>query len=71
MSEQKRRLLERYGVTTERALVRAIQDEYEQETGERPVRVVAEIILDEMLEAEFQRIEGGAYVPMGDGRQSE
>lgn len=59
-SEQMRSLLARYGVRSENGLVRKIRDEYERETGERPIRVVAEVILDGMLEAEYQRIEGGS-----------
>lgn len=70
MSEQMKRLLESYGVTTERALVGKIQDEYEEETGERPIRVAAEVILDEKLEAEFQRIEGAGRDPMADPREA-
>lgn len=59
MSEQMDNLLRAYGVQTEAQLVRAIQDEYELETNERPTKRVAQVILDRMLEAEYQRIEGG------------
>jgi hypothetical protein len=54
-------LMKRYQVTTERELLRAIVREYQAETGSRYSLREASIILDEMLEAEYQRIEGGAY----------
>lgn len=60
-SEQLRHLIHRYGVDTDAQLLRAIQKGEEVETGERPSKVVAEVILDRMLEAEYQRIAGGAY----------
>ena len=44
--------------------IRAIQDEFEQETGERPSRAVAEVLLDQRADAEFHRREGGAYDPV-------
>lgn len=61
MSEQLDNLLRGYGVTTERELVLAIQREYAGETGEEVTIADAEVILDGMLEAEYQRIAGGAY----------
>lgn len=60
-SQQMTNLLTRYGVTTERNLIRAIRDEYATETGVRYTLAEAAVILDHMLEAEYQRIEGGAY----------
>jgi hypothetical protein len=62
-SEQLIRLLARYGVRTQRELLRAIRDEYTVETGERYTLLDAELMLDGMLEAEYQRIAGGAYEP--------
>ena len=67
-SPQMVNLMRRYRVTSQAALVRAIRDEYTAETcepGERPVSLAtAEVILDRMLEAEYQRIAGGAYTPL-------
>lgn len=60
-SAQMTRLLARYGAADEAGLLRAIRDEYELETGSRPGRIAATAILDQMLEAEYQRIAGGAY----------
>jgi hypothetical protein len=57
-------LLKQYGVTDVFALIEAIRDEYARETDERPDIYTAQVILDQMLDAEYQRIEGGAY----DGR---
>jgi hypothetical protein len=58
-------LMRRYRVTTRAALVRAIRDNYTAETcepGERPVSLAtAEVLLDRLLEAEYQRIAGGVY----------
>jgi hypothetical protein len=54
-------LMTRYGVTTERSLLHAIAQEYTRETPERHTIRDAELMLDGMLEAEYQRIEGGAY----------
>ncbi|MGV0985053.1 MAG: hypothetical protein ACOYB2_10890 [Limnohabitans sp.] len=59
--DQMQSLKAQYGVTTKRDLVRAIADEFALETGERRSVVMAEVMLDGMLEAEYQRIEGGAY----------
>jgi hypothetical protein len=61
ISPQESRLLDRYGVTTRRDLIRAIRDEYSRETGERYTLRDAELMLDGMMEAEYQRIAGGAY----------
>jgi hypothetical protein len=59
-SPQMRSLLKRYGVTTERALIRAIRDEYNRECvedgEEKYTLFTAELMLDEMLEAEYQRL---------------
>lgn len=60
-SQQFQNLLDRYGVTTKRDLLRAIAREYTEETGERHTQADAELLLDPMLEAEYQRIAGGAY----------
>jgi hypothetical protein len=60
-SPQMANLFKRYGVTTEAELIKAIQDEYERETDFRPPKAVTQSILDQMLEAEYQRIAGGAY----------
>jgi hypothetical protein len=61
MSEQVDRVMAQYGVTTEKALIRAVRDEYTRETGERFTLKDAELMLDGMYEAEYQRIAGGAY----------
>ena len=61
MSEQMRRLLDRYDVMSEQMLLVAIRKEYEQETGEKYSEAEIMVILDRMLEAEYQRIAGGAY----------
>jgi hypothetical protein len=61
-SPQMAKLLERYKVTSEKALIKAIRDEYREETGSCTL-VEASYLLDGMLEAEYQRIEGGAYDP--------
>lgn len=61
MSEQMRRLLDRYDVTNEQDLLIAIRKDYEQETGEQYSETEIMVILDRMLEAEYQRIAGGAY----------
>jgi hypothetical protein len=66
-SAQMTALKERYAVTTKAALVRAIQDEYERETDDRPSRDVAAVLLDQMLDAEFQRIEGAPPVKCESG----
>ena len=61
MSEQMERLLKNYKVTTEKQLLREIAKEYSRETGEKFTVRDAELMLDGMLEAEYQRIEGGYY----------
>lgn len=61
MSQQMTNLLRRYGVESEDELLHAISVEYEQETGWMPSREAARAWLDQMLEAEYQRIAGGAY----------
>ena len=64
MSAQMTALKAQYGVSTQRALVQAIADEFARETGERRSVRTAEVLLDGMLEAEYQKIEGGAYDPI-------
>lgn len=59
MSEQMDRLMRRYSVTTEQELIRAIAEEYTVETGEFHSLADAELMLDGMLEAEYQKIAGG------------
>ena len=54
-------LLRRYGVENERDLLKAIAKEWTEETGVRYTLDDANFLLDGMLEAEYQRIEGGAY----------
>ena len=61
MSQQMENLLKRYNVTTEKELIKKIAKEWTEETGVRTPLYIAEIYLDQMLEAEYQRIEGGAY----------
>lgn len=63
MSEQMNNLLRRFGVTTEEALLEAIaQDDAENtDLSIEDARLIAPVVLDRMLEAEYQRIEGGAY----------
>ena len=58
LSAQMARLLYRYSVRTEAELVRAIRDEHIRETGERFTLLDAELMLDGMLEAEYQRLNG-------------
>lgn len=66
-SPQMQNLLNRYGVATEPALLQAIADELNEECwdpadGEDPFTAAdAGLMLDGMLEAEYQRIAGGAY----------
>jgi hypothetical protein len=60
-SQQMANLLKRYHVTTEKELIKAIRDEFTIETGHKYGLQEASILLDQMLEAEYQRIEGGAY----------
>jgi hypothetical protein len=61
VSPQMQNLLRRYDVANERALNKAVREEYARETGERFSVAVADVLIDQMLEAEYQRIEGGAY----------
>lgn len=60
-SQQMRNLKRQYNVKTEEELLRAVQVEWSEETGEYVTPREAEVILDHLLEAEYQRIEGGAY----------
>lgn len=60
-SAQTLAVMARYQVTTERALLRAIAAEFTRETGERYTIADAGLMLDGMLEAEYQRLAGGAY----------
>src|SRR5512140_1761256 len=66
LSEQTQSLMARYGVTTRDALLRAVRDEMNTECwqpGDGPRFTIrdAELSLGPMLEAEYQRIAGGAY----------
>jgi hypothetical protein len=64
-SQQMTNLLRRYHVDTEPELLDAIARE-DAEMFDMPLadaRSIADVILDGMLEAEYQRIEGGAYDP--------
>ena len=63
LSEQMQNLLKRFGVTTEAELLEAIAQDQATETEEpiEDMRAIAGVLLDRMLEAEYQRIEGGAY----------
>lgn len=60
-SSQMVHLKKYFNVSTEAELLKAIQEDYERETGWRPSKDVAEALLDRLLEAEYQRIAGGAY----------
>jgi hypothetical protein len=64
-SQQMINLLHRYSVTTEAALLQAIAEEYTEmccDPGDEPFRAEdMGATLDQMLEAEYQRIAGGAY----------
>lgn len=62
-SPQMQNLLRRYGVETEEALLEAIAQDQATETESdiEDMRAIADVLLDRMLEAEYQRIEGGAY----------
>ncbi len=62
-SEQLIRLMARYGVSTEVALLRAIRDDEADMTGYRMSLSAAAVVMDRMLEAEYQRGESGAYDP--------
>jgi hypothetical protein len=65
VSPQMAALLARYEVVDEAALLKAIAAEERKETGSRVSKDVAQVLLDRMLEAEYQRIEGGAYEGQG------
>lgn len=56
-SPQMQLMLDRYGVTTKRALLAAIAREYTVETGSRFSQRDAELILDGMLESAYQRMQ--------------
>lgn len=56
-SPQMVRLLASYRVGTERELVRAIAHEWTEETGSRVSLATAALLLDEMLEATYQRMQ--------------
>jgi hypothetical protein len=66
-SPQMQNLLDRYGVQTEEDLLERIASEYTEECcepGEEPfLPEHMGGVLDQMLEAEYQRIAGGAYDP--------
>jgi len=65
-SPQMANLMARYSVTNQKDLVRAIRDEFNLmcvDVDEEPFTLAwAENMLDQLLEAEYQRIQGGAYV---------
>jgi hypothetical protein len=65
-SEQLTRLLARYKVDNIMDLLRAIKKEYREETGAHLNYAEVDVILDQMLEAEYQRIAGGAYDTQGE-----
>jgi hypothetical protein len=58
-SEQLRNLIKRYSVDTEKQLAKAIGKGIATETGAPRDAKLDDIFLDQMLEAEYQRIEGG------------
>ena len=64
LSEQEISLRKRYGVRTQRELIRAIRDDYNAECYDPAepesytTLAMAEVMLDGMLEAEYQRIHG-------------
>lgn len=60
-SEQLRNLIKRYNVDTEKQLAKAIGKEIADETGEPYDAILNDVFLDQALEAEYQRIAGGAY----------
>jgi hypothetical protein len=60
-SPQVQSVYDQYGVRTMPELLRAVRDEYALETGEPFTLRDADLMLDGMFEAEFQKIEGGAY----------
>lgn len=41
--------------------IKALQDSYEEETGERPTRRAAEVLLDRLSEARYQIAESGGF----------
>jgi hypothetical protein len=65
LSQQMINLMARYGVETESELCRAIAADLTEECcdpGDEPFRAKdMGAVLDQMLEAEYQRIAGGAY----------
>ena len=64
-SPQLQNIMKRYGVTSMRDLRKAVADEYTEwflDPSEEPFRPSdMDSTIDEMLESEYQRIEGGAY----------
>jgi len=54
-------LLNRYHVTTRKALIAAIRDEQIRETGSRCTLTTAAVLLDRYLDAENEKIASGAY----------
>ena len=64
-SPQLQNIFKRYGVTTMKDLRVAVAKEYSEmflDPGEKPFRPSdMDSTIDQMLEAEYQRIEGGAY----------
>jgi hypothetical protein len=70
ISRQLQNMFIRYGVDSEKELLQRLAEEYTEMTldpGDPPYRARdMEAILDQMLEAEYQRIEGGAYDPINE-----
>jgi hypothetical protein len=60
-SPQMQNLLDRYGVDTEAELLQAIADDLTENCCDPAEHMDG--VLDQMLEAEYQRIAGGAYDP--------
>ena len=70
-SPQMASLMRRYHVTNQRALLRAIAAEYSEETGERFTQFDASLMLDGMLEAEYQRLASTDPVEVGISQRIE
>jgi hypothetical protein len=58
-SEQYLRVKARYDVKTYRELLGAIRAEWKLETGQTITYAVADVLLDRMCEAEYQRMQAG------------
>ena len=61
-------LLNRYHVTTRKALIAAIRAEQFRETGEKVTLNVAAVLLDRFLDAENEKIASGAYDTLAEQR---